>query len=76
MEAHYPIPEEVKLYINYKMFQNQNINLYLYLLQFNEWRNVPLDEKINEILRVILEIRSIMGNINKKLNPESNYLYI
>ncbi|XP_026299461.1 valine--tRNA ligase isoform X1 [Apis mellifera] len=38
--------------------------------EFNKWRNVPLDEKINEILKIILEIRSIMGNINKKLNPE------
>lgn len=54
----------------------KNLNLYLYLLQFNEWRNVSLDKKINEILKIILEIRSIMGNISKKLNPESNYLYI
>ncbi|XP_034190816.1 valyl-tRNA synthetase, mitochondrial [Osmia lignaria lignaria] len=38
--------------------------------QFNKWRDVTLDERINEVLKMILEIRSFMGNINKKMNPE------
>ncbi|XP_026675476.1 valine--tRNA ligase-like isoform X2 [Ceratina calcarata] len=38
--------------------------------QFTEWRDDPLDERINEVLKLILEIRSVTANISKKLNPE------
>ncbi|KAF3422053.1 hypothetical protein E2986_01130 [Frieseomelitta varia] len=38
--------------------------------QFNEWRDVSLDERINEVINIILKIRGIMGNASKKLNPE------
>ncbi|XP_050590531.1 valine--tRNA ligase isoform X1 [Bombus affinis] len=38
--------------------------------QYNEWRDVSLDEKINDVLNIILKIRSIIGNVSKKLNPE------
>ncbi|XP_043585480.1 valine--tRNA ligase-like [Bombus pyrosoma] len=38
--------------------------------QYNEWRDVSLDEKINDVLNIILKIRSIIGNVSKKLSPE------
>ncbi|CAK9802615.1 Valine--tRNA ligase [Anthophora plagiata] len=38
--------------------------------QFNKWRDVSLDEKMQEVLKIIAEIRRVMANTSKKLNPE------
>ncbi|XP_076764385.1 valyl-tRNA synthetase, mitochondrial [Xylocopa sonorina] len=38
--------------------------------QFNEWTDISLDERIREIKKIVLEIRSITADISKKLNPE------
>lgn len=44
----------------------------MWLLQFNEWRDVTLDEKTDEVLDIVFEIRSILANVSKKLNPTGN----
>ncbi|KOC61527.1 Valine--tRNA ligase [Habropoda laboriosa] len=38
--------------------------------QFNEWRDVSLDERMHKVLKIILEVRSILAKVSKKLNPE------
>lgn len=38
--------------------------------EFDKWRDVSLDEKIREVLNIILEIRCLMATVSTKLNPE------
>ena len=37
--------------------------------QFSEWRDITLDEKTDEVLDIVFEIRSLLANVSKKLNP-------
>lgn len=70
MQAQYPVPQQVSKIGILICFKTIN----LCTLQYNEWRDISLDEKINDVLNIILKIRSIIGNVSKKLNPEGNYL--
>ncbi|KZC08286.1 Valine--tRNA ligase, partial [Dufourea novaeangliae] len=38
--------------------------------QFSKWRDDTLDERIQELLELILEIRSVMANVNKMVKKE------
>lgn len=42
--------------------------------EFKKWRDVHLDERMNELLKVISEIRVIMARVSRKSNPTVHVL--